>query len=260
MSKHRMLSHMSSIILSGAALVAAPASAQQGEAAFLSIFGDPRVDAPVVSMVVSDEVTAPSDLATFAVEVRSDAETAEEALRETAATGERVIAALRAQGVGDGEFMPSGVSVVQRRGGRANAVRGHTANFYIRVETRNATRANLMMAAAVQAGSQQADGPVYTIRDNAPLLAPLRAQAYARAFAQAQDYARAAGYTRVRPISLQETSGGTSDDLIRYRYAEMAAEAAAVDAAAGVEEMTAPTPSTDVTIRLRLSISFRLER
>lgn len=252
-----MTSRSTFIALVGLAALTAPTQAQDDLGPVAALFGDPRVDAPVVSFQLRDDVTAPADIARFTVAVVSDADSAEAALRANSAATETVIAALREQGLTDAEFRSSRVSVDQRRGGRSSNVRGYTASNRISVETRSVDRASVMIAAAVAAGATNVDGPSFDREDMAALLSPLRATLFSRAQAQASDYARAAGYARVRPISMSERV--TAQE--RYEsYGIVAESASAAMDGVDIEEMAPPTPSTDVTRTLALSISFRMER
>lgn len=236
------------------AALAAPAQAQENGAALFSAFADPRIDAPLVDLRVSEEVTAPADIARFTVMVATDDDSSEAALRANSAKTTAVLAALRAQGLTDADFKPGQLSIDQRRGGRNSSVRGYTARNRISVETGDVGRVALMIAAAVAAGSTHADGPYYDKKDMEPLLAPARERLFRQAERQAKNYARAGGYTRVRPVALSERIDGGQ------HVAAMAAFGVMSIGDAGVEEMAPPTPSTDVTRSIVLSISFRIER
>ncbi|WP_144037793.1 SIMPL domain-containing protein, partial [Sphingopyxis sp. KK2] len=133
---------------------------------------------------------------------------------------------------------------------------GYTASNRISVETADVARVSLMLAAAVAAGATASDGPNFDRKDMNPMLVPARERLFRQAEAQAKDYARAAGYARVRPIAISERVGNDYESYGSLGLMESAAVATEADLA----EMAPPTPSTDVSRSLQLSISFRLER
>lgn len=238
------------------AALAVPAQAQDDATGF-AMFGDPRVDAPVTSFQLREVVTAPADIARFTVEVASDdSDSPEAALRANSAKANAVVAALKAQGLTEGDFKPGRVIVSERRGGRSSSVRGYTASNRISVETADVARVSLMLAAAVAAGATASDGPNFDRKDMNPMLVPARERLFRQAEAQAKDYARAAGYARVRPIAISERVGNDYESYGSLGIMESAAAVTEADLA----EIAPPTPSTDVSRSLQVSISFRLER
>lgn len=232
--------------------IASPAYAQR-EAEGFAMFGDPRVDSPAISFDLSEDVTAPADIARFSISVSTDDDNPEAALRANSQKTAAVISALKAQGVTDGEFKPSRVSVSQRRGSRSTSIKGYTATNIIHVETASVERAPVMMAAAVAAGATETGSIDYDIKDNGPLLSPARERLYKKAEAQARDYARVAGYGRVRPVAVSERIEGRA-----YAINLSAYDMPAIDAA--VEEAAPPAPSTDVTSTIRISFAFRMDK
>lgn len=238
------------------AALAVPVHAQQDDGALFSVFGDPRVDAPVVSVRLSEDVTAPADIARFSVTVSTDENNPEAALRANSMAAAAVIAALKAQGLTDADFKPGAVSVTQRRGGRNSSVRGYTASNRINVETADVGRVSLMIAEAIAKGATDADGPHFDRKDMEPLISPLREHLFRKAETQAKDYARAGGYTRVRPVAISERLD--SHSAVPAYFAVM--EIAESSSGSAAEAMAPPVPSTDVVNTLNLSITFRLER
>ena len=214
-----------------------------------------EVDSPLLGFTVTEDVKTAPDRASIGAGVVTQATTAVEAMRQNATAMQRVIAALRAKGIAERDIQTSGISLnpqydySPQQQGQPARLTGYQVTNQVRVTTADIPNIGRLLDALVEAGGNNLDGPNFFMADPNGGLDDARAAALRAAHDRAQVYARAAGYTRARLVSLNEGGG----------YAEaprpvMMARMQAADAAG------APVQPGEVTRSLVLSVQYRLER
>jgi uncharacterized protein YggE len=192
-----------------AALLAPPASAQQ------------PVAEPLPGLAVTGRAVTlvTNDTATFRFSVSSRRTTAAAALRSAGATLERVVAALRAQGVGAQDVQTEGLGV-RRQSRRDARTRGRRTTFVatttVGAAVRPVERAGAVVDAAVAAGATEVDGPELTASDPEEAYRQALTAAFLDARSKAERLAAQAGVLLGRPIRLVEGDGAGpgSDQLL----------------------------------------------
>lgn len=167
---------------------------------------------PVVELSVYEEVEAKPDTVTISAGVVTDAPTAVEALRQNSADMQRVIDRIKAAGIAERDIQTAGLNLsarydyddVQRR----QIFRGYQARNVVTVKFRDVQRAGPILDALVAAGANDINGPSFSIENDEQYKATARRNALQRAQRQAEEYARAAGYTGVRLLVVNESLRG----------------------------------------------------
>jgi uncharacterized protein YggE len=194
---------------------AAPISAQQLPASL-----DQLAATPLVTVHISEQLKSPPDEATLSAGTEARAPTASAALTESKAKTEKLIAAIRAAGIAAKDIQTEGVSVnadyeYQTVAGRSvRHMDGYVARNNVSIKTRQIDRLATLLDALTAADASQIYGPNFSIADPAPLRAEARRRAMARGEAEASEYARNAGFARVRLLSVEEGTSYRSQDII----------------------------------------------
>jgi len=196
-------------------LVSMPASAQ-----IVSASPDQLAATPVVTVRISEQLRAPPDEASLNVSTEGRAATASAALAADKAKTESVLAAIRAAGIGPKDTQTEGVSVsadyeyetVNGRGVRRLA--GYVARNSVRIKTRQIDRLVSLLDRLTQAGATEIYGPNFSLADPAPLRTEARRRAMIRGEAEASEFARNAGFTRVRLLTVEEGVSYRATDIV----------------------------------------------
>lgn len=196
-------------------LAAAPASAQQVAATL-----DQFAANPVVTVQISEQLRAPPDEATLSASTEARAPTASAALAGSKVKTETLLAAIHSAGIADRNVQTQGVSVgadyvydtVEGRSVRRLA--GYTARNSVSIKTRQIDRLSALLDTLTAAGASDVYGPSFSIADPAPMRAEARRRAMARGQAEATEYARNAGFTRVALLTVQEGVSYRASDVI----------------------------------------------
>lgn len=175
---------------------------------------------PVVTVRIQENLKTPPDEATLSVSTQSRAPTASAALAKNKAETEEMVAAIRAAGIADKDIQTEGVNIqpdyryetVNGRG--ENRMVGYLASNSVRIKTRRIDRLSNLLDALTAAGADQLYGPNFGIADPLPLRREARKRAMERGEAEAMEYARNAGFSRVRLLTVEEGVSYRATDII----------------------------------------------
>jgi uncharacterized protein YggE len=192
-----------------------PASAQQVSASL-----DQLAATPLVTVQISEQLRSPPDEATINAGTESRAPTASQALTANKTATEHLLEAIRAAGIASKDVQTEGVSVsadyqyetVNGRGTQHLA--GYVARNSVRIKTRQIDRLVGLLDTLTAAGATNIYGPNFSIADPAPFRTEARRRAMARGEVEATEYARNAGFTRVRLLSVQEGVSYRAADIV----------------------------------------------
>ncbi len=215
------------------ALAAAPAALADGAPAqrLLTVSG-------------SGEVKAAPDRAALSTGVVTRERSAAAALAGNARAMNAVFDTLRRAGIAEKDIQTSNFQVspqysADKPGTNAPPrVVGYEVSDTVNVTVEDLGRLGPTIDALVAAGSNQIDGPTFSIADPKPLLAKAREDAVKDAVARAQAYAGAAGVT-LGPIASIYEGGGAATIEPTGRMMSMLKSAAPTPIAAGEESVTA---------------------
>ena len=169
---------------------------------------------PVIELSVYEQIEVEPDTATVSTGVQTDADTAVEALRRNSAEMERLVAMIRALGIPARDIQTSRISLNPRydynnRGDRPPRYLGYSASNQVTVKLRDIDRVGEILDAMVTAGATNINGPYFSIEDDEAAKEQARRNALERGRAQAEEYARLAGYTGVRLLQVAEAIRGS---------------------------------------------------
>ena len=220
-------------LLLGAALPAAmalPASAASAAQVQVPSQG------PVISLSVTEEVRSSPDAASFGTGVTTTAPTASAALRQNSQQMQALIKRIKALGVEDKDIQTSGISLNAQydypRDGERQFT-GYQVSNMVTVTVRKIDLLGDMLDKIVAGGADNLNGPRFFIADDMAVKAEARARTIRSAQAQALAYAKAAGYSDIRLLSISEAvfNGGGEPQQPRPMAARLKAE----DASAPVQ-------------------------
>ena len=187
------------ISLLAATAIAAPAAAAEVQI---------QAQGPVVELTVNESVEAAPDIATVSAGVTTQAKTAVEAMRANATAMTAVVARIKALGVAERDIQTSGISLGAmydyNQQTQRQIFRGYQASNRVSVILRDVDRTGPVLDALVAAGATDIGGPSFSIDDDSAPRAQARKAAFEKAQAQASEYARWAGHSGVRLLSISE--------------------------------------------------------
>lgn len=186
-------------------------------------------------------VTSVPDRAEISFGVETQAETARAALAANAAEMRRVIAAVRAAGVGASDVKTQSVMLSPRYGER-NALTGYVASNTVAATVKELAKAGPVIDAAVNAGANQVYGPSLSRGDQAELYRQALKAAVANARASAQAIAAAANVSLGRITAVVEAGGGAPP--VPYANALKAEAAGGTPIEPGTQQLTATVTVT----------------
>lgn len=163
---------------------------------------------PLVELSVTETVKARPDIAEVSAGVTSEAPTAVAAMAANAQAMDAVIARIKALGIAADDIQTTGINLGaqydynQARG--RPVFRTYQASNRVSVTLRDVKRAGPVLDALVAAGATDIGGPSFSIDDDTAPRAQARKAAFEKAQRQATEYARWAGYSGVRLISISE--------------------------------------------------------
>lgn len=161
-----------------------------------------------LDIVARGEVTRVPDVAVISAGVVTQARDAQAALSANATQMARVLAALKRAGVADRDVATSSIGLSPQYRYADNqppVITGYQANNSVTIRFRDIGKSGAILDALVTAGANQISGPNLTIDKPAAALDEARTQAMATARARAELYARAAGLTIRRIVSIAES-------------------------------------------------------
>jgi len=207
---------------------AAPASADAAAA--------PRT----LSVTGTGEVKGVPDRAQLSTGVVTQGRNAAAALAANAQAMNAVLSSLKRAGIAEKNIQTSSVSVAPRyaaeKPGGAQRIVGYEVDNSVSVTVDGLDKLGPTIDALVAAGSNQIEGPNFSIADPEPLLAKARAAAVKDATLRAEAYARAAGVTLGPILSISEGTSYAPRPM--GRVMALAADAS-TPVAAGEQSVTA---------------------
>ena len=210
-------------------------------------------DGTILDVTATGKTTRTPDLATIDAGVVTQAATAAAALGDNSARMAKVLAALKKAGVESRDIATSTVRLNPQYRYAENqppAITGYQATNTVTVKFHDIAKSGSILDALVAEGANQIDGPNLSLENPDAALDEARTDAVARARARAELYARAAGMSVSRIISIDENGENAGSPPPRpVMYARVAA---APQADTAIEPGT-----TDVTVRL--SVRFLLK-
>ncbi|MCC2976192.1 SIMPL domain-containing protein [Sphingomonas sp. PL-96] len=211
-----MRSALLALAFSAAAAGIQPAAAQpQGAAATLQS-GETLLEVQSLG-----ETWGVPDRASFTVAVDTPGTTPAAAMEANAGASARLAAAAATAGVQAAALRTSDLSVRpryrhDRDGNDTEEVIGYRATSRFSLHEMPLPVAEKAVAALIEAGATEVDGPNFAFADAAPLVRASRADAIRKAQQQAQDYAAALNLRVVRVLRVSErsASGGEGQEIV----------------------------------------------
>lgn len=199
-------------------------------------------DGTLLDVSAEGRTTRVPDVATIRSGVVSQGATAAAALADNAARMARVLAAVKRAGVAPRDVQTSNVSLSPQyryTDGKPPEITGYQASNSVAIRFRDIARSGAILDALVAEGANQIDGPNLSIDQPDAALDEARTDAVKRARARAELYARAAGLTVSRIVSISESgqNDGSSPQPPRV-YAMARAAPAPTQIAAGEADVT----------------------
>lgn len=167
-----------------------------------------QAQGPVVELAVTETVKARPDLATVGAGVTTQAQTAVEAMRLNAAAMDKVVQRIKTLGIASDDIQTTGIDLGAQydydQAQRRQVFRGYQASNRVSVILRKVPDTGRVLDALVAAGATDISGPNFSIDDDTAPRAQARKAALDKAKAQAEEYAKWAGYTGVRLLQVSE--------------------------------------------------------
>jgi len=202
-----------------------------------------------ISVTGSGEAAAAPDRGHINAGVQTLAPTVSESAEENQAVVERIMKALRDEGVDTADIQTADYSIWQEqqhdpRGTGESRIVGYRVNNTVRVTINDIDRLGKILAAVTNAGANTVHGISFSVKDSAALEARARAAAMADARSRAEALAELAGVKLGKVLSISMSSGGAFPRPMAGGFKEMAMSAAAPDISGG---------QLSVTVQVQLS-------
>ena len=201
------------------ALTTAAASAQAQQLPAATIHE--MAETPLVRVNIAESLRMPPDEASLTVGTQAKAPTATAAVAANKVKTERLLATIRSSGIRERDIQTQGIQLQPdyrwdtEPGGRGRqTLIGYIAGNSVQIKTRNIDGLTTLLDALTTAGADTVYGPNFGISDPAPLRREARARAMARGAAEATEYARNNGYSKVRLLSVEEGTSYRGTDVI----------------------------------------------
>jgi uncharacterized protein YggE len=172
----------------------------------LAIAGAAEPEIRRVSVQGLGKVTAPPDIARFRIEVTEEGPRVEAVTQEVRKKMERVLKALKAQGIADKDIQTQAYRVapkVEWQNGRSKRT-GFTGSNQVEATVRELSKAGAVLAAALDAGANQVDGPQFEFANPQELERKALGLALQDAKAKAALLAEGAGATLGETLEIHE--------------------------------------------------------
>ena len=176
---------------------------------------------PLVRVSIAENLRTPPDEASLTVGTQAKAPTAKAAVAQSKVKTEQLLAAIRAAGIRERDIQTQGIQLSadyrydrQPNGGGRQVLVGYVAGNSVQIKTRNIDAITELLDALTAAGADSVYGPTFAIADPAPLRREARVRAMARGEAEASEFARNAGFTRVRLLSVEEGVSYRGTDIV----------------------------------------------
>jgi uncharacterized protein len=187
-------------------------------------------------------VNVAPDIAYISIGVHTEADTAENAVAQNNALTQKVIDAIKAQGVADKDIRTNNFSIYPNQKYDANGqpqAMTYVVDNTVNVTVHDLTKMGAMLDAAVKAGANTVNSIQFDVEDKTSALSDARTAAVKDAQKQAQELAQAAGVTLgdVQTITYYDN---TPVPFTSYgKGGGMAADAAAVPVNPGTSQLSA---------------------
>jgi hypothetical protein len=240
-------------------MAAALAAAGTAPAAAQAVSSGPVVSVGNAVLTISADgrsIRAP-DLAVFNAGVTTQAKTAAAALSENAERMNAVIASLKASGIADRDIQTSNLSVNPVYGQpRADehgnisgepVIMGYQATNQVEVRQRKIGNYGKTIDTLVSAGANQVSGPSFQLDNPDAASDEARIDAMKKARARAELYAKAAGLSVRRILTISENGGYTPQPPLMYARAE-----------AMMAKAPSPVSAGELQISANVTVTFEL--
>lgn len=218
------------------AIVAVPAAAQ--------VPGQPGmmlVEGTLLDVSATGRTSRVPDVATIRAGVVTQSPTAAAALADNSARMARVLAALKKAGVADRDVQTSNIGLQPQYRYVQNetpVITGYQATNNVAVRFRDIARAGAILDALAAQGANQIDGPNLSIDKPEAAQDEARIDAIAKARARAELYAKAAGLTVSRILSISESGDFAPNPPVVMLMSRARGEASDTKIAAGEQDVT----------------------
>lgn len=195
----------------------------------------------LLTIATSAEVSRTPDIANISTGVVTQSGDANLAMRDNAQKMDKVMAALRAAGIGERDLQTSGINLNPQYKYVENmppAIVGYQASNTVSVKVRDLAKLGKVLDALVAQGANQLNGPSFSLDKPEAALEEARIAAVKKAQAQAQTYANTLGMKVLRIISINEGGARAPTPRPMYRMAAAAPMAMAADTAVATGEST----------------------
>ena len=210
-------------------------------------------DGTLLSVSAEASAKRVPDVATISTGVVTQAADANAAMRANAVQMDKVMAAIRAAGIGERDVQTSGINLNPQYKYVENAppsIVGYQASNTVNVKVRDLSKLGKVLDAFVEQGANQVNGPSFEVDKPDEAYDEARVAALKKAQARAQTYADALGLKVRRIISIGE--GGASFPRPMPMLRAMAADA-------GFAKETAISPG-ESTLSVNIEVVFELGR
>jgi len=250
------MTNASTSLLMAAALAAAgaapPAMAQAVSPAPVVAPGN-----AVLTLSADGHSSRTPDLAVFSAGVTTQAKNASAALSENAERMNAVITALKASGIAERDIQTSNLSVNPVYGQpRADengnvsgdpVIIGYQATNQVEVKQRKIGNYGKTIDTLVNAGANQVSGPSFQLDNPDAASDEARLEAMKKARARAELYAKAAGLTVKRILTISEGGGYSPQPMVMYARAE-----------AMMAKAPSPVAAGEVQVGANVTVMFEL--
>ena len=210
-------------------------------------------DGTLLSVSAEASAKRVPDVATISTGVVTQAADANAAMRANAVQMDKVMAAIKAAGIGERDVQTSGINLNPQYKYVENAppsIVGYQASNTVNVKVRDLSKLGKVLDAFVEQGANQVNGPSFEVDKPDEAYDEARVAALKKAQARAQTYADALGLKVRRIISIGE--GGASFPRPMPMLRAMAADA-------GFAKETAISPG-ESTLSVNIEVVFELGR
>ena len=212
-----MRSFIVGALLSASLLSATPAFSQQIPVTNIA----DMAATPLVRVNISETLRSRPDEASLTVGTQAKAPTATAAVAANKVKTERMLATIRAAGLRERDIQTQGIQLQadyrydSQPGGRGQqTLVGYIASNSIQIKTRNIDGMTALLDTLTGAGADTVYGPNFGISDPLPLRREARIKAMARGEAEALEFARNNGFSKVRLLSVEEGASYRGTDVI----------------------------------------------
>lgn len=174
-------------------------------------------DGAILEISATGRATRIADIATIRAGVVTQAPTAAAAMAENASRMAAVLDALKAAGIEPRDISTAGISLdpqYRRDDNKPPVILSYQASNTVTVRFRNIAKAGAILDSLVRLGVNEINGPTLSIDQPEAAQDEARADAVKRARARAELYAKAAGLSVVRILSIDEGGGAPSAGLM----------------------------------------------